>query len=280
MIISNFLITKYLTYALLVFLFFHGLEILFLRKFLLKNSGFGIWTQDILKKDFENQNFAKDTDKKLSNSILKSVYLLMQKDSFFVFLVFLRLWIILFTIFYLNPWSFLFIFLSSILINLRFRGIFNGGSDYLAIMIQWVCLIGLFYPDTLFSKIGLLYLAVQVIYSYFIAGYIKIIKPTWRQGLALPALLNNSILNSGLSFSRFLKKHRRFSQIITFTFLIFEISFPIIIWRPELGIYFLAFGFIFHMLNFILLGLNRFSQMWTVSYLAVWYLLTFAIQSN
>ncbi len=277
MLAYHYLIIKYLSYLLLFFLGLHTCEILFLKKYLFSSNPFGIWHHQTLQNDIDaicKENLKNNRLIMYVKYYLSKALLLLQVDSLFYTLMNLRLIVIFFAFFYLNPWSFFFVLMTSIILNLRFRGVFNGGSDYLSFMLQWVCLIGLSFPEAKITKIALLYLAVQVLYSYFIAGYIKITKPNWRKGSALPALLHNSLSTWGQKFSKFLEQNILISQIVTYVFLAFEIGFPIIVWKSDLAAFFFGFGFVFHLFNFIFLGLNRFSHIWSISYLAVWYLIT------
>ena len=90
-----------------------------------------------------------------------------------------------------NPISILFIglFVTHLLICIRFRGAFNGGSD----MMTFVVLTGAIISTAGFAKIGLIYVATHTLYSYFKAGLAKIKHKEWRNGQAIPAFLARSI---------------------------------------------------------------------------------------
>ena len=73
---------------------------------------------------------------------------------------------------------FIFLFLSTFLITLRWRGSYNGGSDYLTLIILLSICIGFHNP--LFAKGALWYISLQVISSYFLAGLYKIKQKKWQ----------------------------------------------------------------------------------------------------
>ena len=67
----------------------------------------------------------------------------------------------------------------------RFQGAYNGGADKL-MMLTLTCLaLAHAAPSPFWSELALAYLAVQLVLSYFIAGWVKLTNPDWRSGSAL-----------------------------------------------------------------------------------------------
>jgi hypothetical protein len=81
---------------------------------------------------------------------------------------------------------------SHLAVGARFRGTFNGGSDYM----MSVTLLGLSLAACSSSALavtaGLAYICVQLVLSYFIAGLVKVRHGAWRNGEALAMLLGSA----------------------------------------------------------------------------------------
>ena len=88
----------------------------------------------------------------------------------------------------------MFLFISHLLILIRWRGAFNGGSDFMTLValtglliVHSVALAG--NPD-LGWRAGLWYVGLQSITSYFVSGWVKLLQPQWRSGKAMPIFWN------------------------------------------------------------------------------------------
>lgn len=78
------------------------------------------------------------------------------------------------------------------LISLRFRGLFNGGSDSMTMVVLLGLLIPAIQPGKeSLIKIGLYYISFQSTLSYFVSGIIKLKNKSWRTGFALQFILKN-----------------------------------------------------------------------------------------
>ena len=147
---------------------------------------------------------------------------------------------------------------TSYLINLRWRGTYNGGSDVMTFLLLSTLTVGeLFGPSPKVLCACLWYIAVQSALSYFVAGWVKIAQPSWRSGKAL---------------NQFLRLHRikvRLSPTMAWAMMLFEAAFPLALLYPALTFPFLAAAFTFHLLNAKLLGLNRFVPAWLATYPAI-----------
>ena len=163
---------------------------------------------------------------------------------------------------------FFILFLSTFLITLRWRGSFNGGSDYLS-LITLLCLsIGLLHP--LLAKAALWYITLQVISSYFLAGLYKIRAAKWRIGTAVYGFVSSPNYKTP-HFIVEKSRNPSWAKAIAWSVIIFELSFPLVLSHPLLTQAYLIAGAIFHLVNFITFGLNRFFWVWCATYPAIYY---------
>ena len=163
----------------------------------------------------------------------------------------------------------LLLFLTTFLATMRFRGTFNGGSDYLSLLLLICLSLGGLFPSLM--KPALLYMALQVISSYFLAGLFKIKLKKWRDGTAVIGFTSSPYYRTPLWALSIILKPKMAKKIGWFI-LLFECSFPLVITHPKLTSIYLVLGAIFHLMNYIIFGINRFFWIWCASYPALWYL--------
>jgi len=84
-----------------------------------------------------------------------------------------------------TQWVCLALVILGLFILKRFQGPYNGGSDRMSLLILCCLSLVLFMPTTQWKEYVFGYLALQLVLSYFIAGWVKIINPEWRNGRAL-----------------------------------------------------------------------------------------------
>ncbi len=163
---------------------------------------------------------------------------------------------------------FIFLFFTSFLITLRWRGSFNGGSDYMTLIILLCLCLGMIFP--VLSKAVLWYMALQLISSYFLAGFYKIRQAKWRNGTAVYGFVSSP---SYKSQNFFIDKSRDpiFAMVMAWGVMIFELSFPLVLSHPYLTGLYLITGLLFHLANYAAFGLNRFFWVWSAGYPALWY---------
>ena len=97
-----------------------------------------------------------------------------------------------------NHWlTALVLFSGTLLLLIRWRGAFNGGSDFMTLITVSGLLIA--QGVTLLSDAqtgwtaGLGYIAIQTLSSYFVSGWVKLKRPEWRNGQALTVFLNSGL---------------------------------------------------------------------------------------
>lgn len=155
--------------------------------------------------------------------------------------------------------------LLSYLVALRFRGPFNGGSDYMTMQLLLTLSIYNYIENPHWRAVALWYLSVQVVLSYFIAGWVKLKRPEWRSGLAL----SRFVLNSNYRVPEVIKKpfvNPIFCFFVSWSILLFECFFPLVLAWPQVASYFVLSALFFHLSVFYIFGLNRFVWAWTATY--------------
>ncbi|MET0287581.1 MAG: hypothetical protein ABW352_24045 [Polyangiales bacterium] len=140
----------------------------------------------------------------------------------------------------------------------RFRGSYNGGSDAMTLVV----LLGLALARTFSPRLGLAYIAAQLVLSYFLAGLFKLRDPAWRDGSALPRLLAAPQYRSAAL-------HVPFARVAGYAVIVFECAFPLALLDAQAAWAFTVAGITFHVLNARVLGLNRFLWAWLAAYPAL-----------
>lgn len=172
----------------------------------------------------------------------------------------------------LSPAWMIFLFLSTMLISLRWRGTFNGGSDYMTLIITLSLSIAqAFAGHPRIVKACLGYIAIQSCASYFIAGLVKIKSPNWRSGRALAAFIATPGYDSPQTVLG-LVKNPWFALAASWAVIGLECSFPAALSSPGLCLAFAGTAFLFHLANVYVFGLNRFLFAWAASYPALYWL--------
>jgi hypothetical protein len=164
-----------------------------------------------------------------------------------------------------------FLFVGNLLILIRWRGAFNGGSDFLTLVV----LTGLFISQVVgaFGNVqlgwqaGFWYIAIQAITSYFMSGAVKLLRPEWRNGSAMTIFLNGAIYGP-LSATHPLR-NKWLAMLGSWGFIVWEILFPFSLLDPRLAAVFCAVAALFHFLVFWFFGLNRFFWAWLCSFPAI-----------
>jgi len=164
-----------------------------------------------------------------------------------------------------------FLFVGNLLILIRWRGAFNGGSDFMTLVV----LTGLLISQVLSAwgkpqlgwQAGFWYIAIQAVTSYFMSGAVKLLRPEWRNGSALTIFLNGAIYGP-LSDTHPLR-HTWLATISAWGFIVWEILFPVSLLNPHLAAVFCGVAAMFHFLVFWFFGLNRFFWAWLCAFPAI-----------
>lgn len=167
----------------------------------------------------------------------------------------------------------LLLFLIALLLLLRWRGAFNGGSDFMTL----VAISGLLLAHTagaltdmsLGWRAGFWYISLQTISSYFVSGWVKLLRPEWRSGRAMTLFLDTGIY--GPLPTRSIFRHPVLARVCSWSFTVWEGCFPLALLDVRLAWLFCAVAALFHFLVHVFFGLNRFFWAWIATFPAVLY---------
>jgi hypothetical protein len=211
------------------------------------------------------QNFLKIWNIENLKNELKFTHLF--SVSIFKVITVLQLVSSLFAIITLHPVFFLLILLTNFYFSLRFLGTFNGGSDMMSVVVLTGTLISLSSSTLQGQKLGLIYIAIHAGYSYFKAGWAKIMEIDWRNGSALPVFLKRSLDPKVAN----IKLSKTLSLILCWFVIIFELSAILLPLIPSLLWPYFIMAILFHLIIYFTLGLNRFFWIWLNSWPAIFY---------
>ena len=220
----------------------NGLELLSLRKFRLQ-----IITQSV--------------DLKFSNFIKVNIFLILQV-SFSIFLIasilsesYLLTKIFLWFVFLLIGYTYI------------IKTIGRDGSDQLRLICFGILAFCSLLDKESSYHYALIFISLQVIISYFTSGMCKLMSSYWRQGDALANILNNYTYGSE-NFATTLKKHKNINKILTYSPILFMITFPFCFLIPEIDVLLISLSlmFTFHLGTSLLMGLNDFILTFPATY--------------
>jgi hypothetical protein len=259
MLLNPFSVLRTIEIFLSVILVMQTFEYFALRKELSAN---GLFPWRLLKADFESWP-------SWAQVVLDLIY----KDRIFEILLTLRI-LLSGLILYFTAGGLVFASLQlilSLLIMWRWRGAFNGGSDFLALLLLVVIWLWHLFPGNLWmARGGLWYIALQVCLSYFVSGYVKIKSPTWRSGEALRGFLQTSVYENPSWVTEWITKPWQF-RFVTWLVMAFELAFPLSLIGASYSLFFMLAGLVFHTIVHFAFGLNRFFWIWLAAYPALYF---------
>lgn len=141
----------------------------------------------------------------------------------------------------------------------HFRGPYNGGSDRVRLLILSCLWLSHLAPNPTWAGIAVSYLAVQIVLSYTLAGYVKLANPEWRRGQALADVFAFSVYPVSDAL-RARAGARGALLALSWLTILFEVLFPLALKVALMA----ALGF--HLANACLFGLNRFVWSWLAAY--------------
>lgn len=164
-----------------------------------------------------------------------------------------------------------FLFFTTVLICIRWRGTFNGGSDAMTVVVLSALFVARLVPSAPAVSLGCLYyIAVQSVLSYTIAGIIKIKEPEWRSGSALEAFLSVGVFADALP-ARIVRASPRSVQLMSWAVMLFECFFPVALVSRHAAVILMVIAGAFHFGNVAVFGLNRFFFVWIATYPAIYF---------
>jgi hypothetical protein len=101
--------------------------------------------------------------------------------------------------------------------------------------------------------------------SYFIAGWVKIVNPQWRDGRALQDVFRFSAYPVSEDLRNWADRPRLLC-LMSWAVMLFELLFPVTLLTQTSLIIGLAIAAMFHFANACLFGFNRFFWIWLAAY--------------
>lgn len=250
--------TLFWTEKIIIFaLFFQSIEFLLLKE---SYNNKGVWQWELIKKEYY-------IFPKFSQFFLN--FCLSYPN--FLYLLILRIIICALGIVFPSVLVIYFLLLSQILICLRWRGTFNGGSDYMSLIILTaLALFWTFPSNETVQLLAIFYIAIQSLSSYFVAGVVKIKNVKWRTGKALKTFFNCTIFDDN-NLTKLFKDNNFLLFSASWSIMLFELAAPIIFFSPNFCLSYISLAFVFHLANFYFFGLNRFIFSWLATYPALYY---------
>lgn len=197
-------------------------------------------------------------------------HLLARRDEAMLFAA--RIVLCLLLVFGLAPaWTSLALVGLSLLILRRFQGPYNGGSDRMGLLALCCLCATHFMPTERWREIVFGYLAAQLVLSYFLSGWVKIVNPAWRDGSALEDVFRYSAYPVSENL-RGLARRPRLLFAASWAVMVFELAFPLALFSRPLLVAALAAAALFHLANACLFGLNRFFWTWIAVYPSILWL--------
>jgi hypothetical protein len=165
------------------------------------------------------------------------------------------------------------LFLLAVFLLMRWRGAFNGGSDFMTL----VGLTGLLIAHVLSAlndsatawTMAFWYVTLQSLGSYFVSGWVKLMRAEWRSGRALTVFLDQAVHGPLSDKSPF--RSPKVALICSWSFILWEGLFPLALWSLEVAAVFCTVAAVFHFLVFWFFGLNRFFWAWLSTFPAILY---------
>ncbi|MEZ5649678.1 MAG: HTTM domain-containing protein [Burkholderiaceae bacterium] len=153
----------------------------------------------------------------------------------------------------------------------RFHGPYNGGSDRMGLLALWCLTLSRLAPEPFWREMALGYLGIQLMLSYFISGWVKVVNPDWRSGRAL----RDVFAFSAYPVSETLRgwaDSPRLLFVAAWGVMLLELAFPLAMTSAVALSAALVLTATFHLANACLFGLNRFFWTWLATYPALLWL--------
>lgn len=168
-----------------------------------------------------------------------------------------------------SVWSLALLLVIHVFTMIRWLGNYNGGSDSMTSLLLLFTFLAAVWPERL-GPICLWYITVQLCFSYFKAGWYKIRRVSWRSGKAVSQFVAAPMYSESPLLNRFLGV-RWLGFIAAWVVILFELLFPIAMINQDLALVFMVMGFVFHLGNGYVFGLNRFVWAWAAAYPALYW---------
>lgn len=157
-----------------------------------------------------------------------------------------------------------------LLVNLRNYSIGAETQNRVGLMILITIMLYTLFPTSIVGKVGLWFVSLQSCFSYFTAGYTKLLQKDWRKGNAILLILGYDSLIENKKLYSIFDRHKIYAIILCWITIIMECTFPIIlIYGKPILYFYLIWGLLFHVLIAIVLRINLFVWVWLATYPAL-----------
>ncbi len=162
------------------------------------------------------------------------------------------------------------LWITTLLVNVRFRGTFNGGSDLMTMVVLSALVVAhLGAGSAVLVNLAIIYVAVQGVLSYFVAGVVKAVNPAWWRGSALAAFASRPDFGAPPAVRAVLGGSA--GRVVSWGVIAFEVAFPLSFTGVWAALAFVVAALVFHLANVVVFGLNRFLLTWAATWPAIVY---------
>ena len=147
----------------------------------------------------------------------------------------------------------------------RYQGAYNGGSDRMGLLILFCLCLARLAPSEQLQEIAFGYLAIQLVLSYVVSGWVKLLNAEWRRGQALRNVFSYSAYPVSEDIRGWADRPRLLLAM-SWSVILFELLFPLALLAPAMLAVGLVVAATFHLANAFLFGLNRFFWTWLAAY--------------
>ena len=146
------------------------------------------------------------------------------------------------------------------------------GMDSMTFVVLLSCVFLGFFPDEPKVQFTFLwYIALQATFSYVIAGLSKAKTKNWWNDKEISLLMNQTSYAIPSKVKKILSRPLT-AKISSIALIVFELSFPLAFINKQFAVVYISAAAVFHLINFYVLGLNRFFFAWIASYPAIYFL--------
>lgn len=168
----------------------------------------------------------------------------------------------------LTPAVLLALVVHSVVVLHWFNGPYNGGSDKMGTLVLICLCAATLLPEGRAQQMAFGYLGVQLVLSYFVSGWVKIVHADWRSGTALRDVFDYSAYPVSRDLRR-LAQRPKLMLALSWAVIGFELAFPLSLLSTSVLAGMLVLAVAFHLSNGMLFGLNRFVWAWIAAFPAL-----------
>jgi uncharacterized membrane protein YphA (DoxX/SURF4 family) len=158
-----------------------------------------------------------------------------------------------------------------LLVLKRYQGPYNGGSDRMSYLILLCLCVSRWVPTLRWQEMAMGYLAVQLVLSYAVSGWVKVVNRDWRSGASLVDVFRFSAYPVSESL-RAWSYRPQLLKVMAWSVMLFEVLFPLALFDALALQVALFVAACFHLANAFLFGLNRFVWSWIAAYPSILWL--------